>query len=109
MHLTIVGAAEAHLLAKELAESRVGVVLVPFRSFPFEWESRRMYVASMKVQESIFMLSIRLPGPPLTDKSSVQTLLDHNVITAVGVLEAWDARNTRFYVSSLQLHAVALG
>lgn len=25
-------------------------------------------------------------------------LLDHGVSVALGVLEAWDARNTRFYV-----------
>jgi hypothetical protein len=39
---TIVGAREAHLLAKELGNARVGVILVPFRPYPTNWESRRM-------------------------------------------------------------------
>lgn len=42
LRLTIAGAAEAHLLAEELGEAGVGVVLSPSRSFPYEWEDRRM-------------------------------------------------------------------
>lgn len=46
MQLTITGATEAHLIARELGEARVGVVLTPSRSFPSVWEERRMYVYS---------------------------------------------------------------
>lgn len=40
--MTLAGATEAHLLAKEIGEAGVGVILVPVRPFPFAWESRRM-------------------------------------------------------------------
>jgi hypothetical protein len=40
--LTITGATEAHLLAPELAEAGVGVVLTPPRPFPESWQRRRM-------------------------------------------------------------------
>lgn len=45
MKLTITGGAEAHLLAKELAEAHIGVILSPSRPFPYVWEDRRMYDA----------------------------------------------------------------
>ncbi len=41
--LTITGATEAHILAKELGEADVGVVVSPSRPFPTLWEDRRMY------------------------------------------------------------------
>lgn len=40
--MTIAGAAEAHLLAKELSKASVGVILTPARPFPYAWEYRRM-------------------------------------------------------------------
>jgi hypothetical protein len=42
MRMTITGASEAHLLAKELADAHVGVILNPARPFPATWERRRM-------------------------------------------------------------------
>lgn len=45
IRLTLSGATEAHLLAKEIAEAGVGVVLVPVRPFPFVWETRRVCVS----------------------------------------------------------------
>lgn len=42
IHLTITGATEAHLLAKELGDANIGVILIPSRPFPEVWESRRM-------------------------------------------------------------------
>ena len=44
MRLTITGGAEAHLLAKELAAAKVGVILTPSRlgPFPSVWEGRRL-------------------------------------------------------------------
>jgi hypothetical protein len=42
MKMTITGAAEAYMLAKELSESGVGVILNPARPYPYVWEGRRM-------------------------------------------------------------------
>jgi hypothetical protein len=42
MRMTFLGGAEAHLLARELVGARVGVVLTPPRTFPSNWEQRRM-------------------------------------------------------------------
>ncbi len=36
------GASEAHLLAKEISDAGVGVVVSPSRSYPGSWENRRM-------------------------------------------------------------------
>ena len=44
LKFTIIGGSEAHLLAKELGEANVGVILSPARPFPNYWEERRMYV-----------------------------------------------------------------
>jgi len=79
IQLTISGASEAHLLARELGEANIGIILNPVRPFPTVWEARRI-----------------LPGPPLTAETSISTLLAHNVTVGVGVLESWEARNTRF-------------
>lgn len=42
IRMTISGATEAHLLAKELGEAGVGVVFVGARPYPLFWERRRM-------------------------------------------------------------------
>lgn len=44
LKLTVVGAAEAHLLAHELGQAGIGVILVPSRSFPTMWQQKEMYV-----------------------------------------------------------------
>lgn len=41
MKLTITGASEAHLIAAEIAEAGVGLILDP-RPFPAQWEGRKM-------------------------------------------------------------------
>lgn len=73
------GATEAHLLAKELSEAEVGVLITRPRPFPSFWETRRI-----------------LPGVPLSESNAVATLLAHNVTVAIGVHEGWMARNTRW-------------
>jgi len=88
--LTIFGGSEAHLLAKELSDAKVGVILNPVRSFPYTWEDRRI-----------------LPGPPLSEESAIHKLLKHNVTVGLGVtgiqlsaeISTWAARNARFEVS----------
>ncbi|KAI9569587.1 composite domain of metallo-dependent hydrolase [Boletus coccyginus] len=77
--LTVAGAAEAHLLAKNLGEANVGVIVTPSRPFPETWEKQRI-----------------LPGPPLTQDSAITTLLGHDVKVGIGIIEQWSARNTRF-------------
>ena len=42
LKVTIAGGREAHLLAQELGEAGVGVLLTQPRPFPKEWEARRM-------------------------------------------------------------------
>ncbi|RDX49485.1 composite domain of metallo-dependent hydrolase [Lentinus brumalis] len=89
LKFTIIGGAEAHILAKELGDANIGVILSPARPFPNSWEERRI-----------------LPGPPLTEKSAVSTLLDHNVTVGLGIAsEGWDARNARFDVAWAALDA----
>ena len=42
LRFTFVGAMEAHLLARELGEAGVGVILTMPRPLPMFWDSRRM-------------------------------------------------------------------
>ncbi|KAJ7056558.1 hypothetical protein C8F01DRAFT_1233681 [Mycena amicta] len=87
LKMTLVGAAEAHLLAAEVAAAGVGVILVPPRSFPYTWEQRRI-----------------LAGPPLTKQSSAAYLAAHGVVVGLGPqgvqgresLSTWAVRNLRF-------------
>ncbi|TDL19418.1 carbohydrate esterase family 9 protein [Rickenella mellea] len=88
--MTLSGATEAHLLAKEIGEAKVGVIVNPVRPFPYTWERRRI-----------------LPGPPLSPKSAIAHLLSHNVTVGVGVMgvsgsteiSTWSVRNTRFDIA----------
>lgn len=45
LKMTFIGAAEAHLIADEIAMAGVSVILVPVRPFPETWDKRRMYVS----------------------------------------------------------------
>ncbi|CAK5272162.1 unnamed protein product [Mycena citricolor] len=78
--LTITGATEAHLLAKELGAAGVGIILNP-RPFPGLWEQRRV-----------------LAGPPLTHRSAIATLVSHNVTVGISTLEPALARGIPFDV-----------
>ncbi|KAF8590883.1 composite domain of metallo-dependent hydrolase [Ramaria rubella] len=79
MKMTFVGAAEAHLLAGEISQAGVGVVLIQSRPFPAKWQQRHS-----------------LSGPPLSEESAIAKLLAHGVTVGIGILESWNARNTRF-------------
>ncbi|KIM80183.1 hypothetical protein PILCRDRAFT_73396 [Piloderma croceum F 1598] len=79
LRLTFAGAAEAHLLAQEISDAGVSVILTPSRPFPYTWDQRRI-----------------LPGPPLSYDSAVTTLLAKDVNVAIGVVDEYTARNTRF-------------
>ncbi|KAJ7154783.1 carbohydrate esterase family 9 protein [Mycena filopes] len=78
IRLTLAGATEAHLLAKEIGEAGVGVI-VQQRPFPSTWQERRI-----------------LPGPPLTQSSTIAALVAHNVTVGIAAGEVATVRNTRF-------------
>ncbi|TFK48234.1 composite domain of metallo-dependent hydrolase [Heliocybe sulcata] len=85
--LTIMGASEAHLLASELADAGVGVIVAPVRPQPYEWERRRV-----------------LPGPPLTKDDLIGTLFKAGVTVGIApqgvsgerMMSTWAVRNARF-------------
>ncbi|KAF8662710.1 hypothetical protein AX16_001152 [Volvariella volvacea WC 439] len=87
LQLTFAGATESHLIAKEIASAGVSVILTS-RPFPAYWSQRRI-----------------LPGPPLTQESIVTTLLAAGVNVAIGVVNEYDARNTRFDLGWLALES----
>ncbi|KAF7318200.1 Carbohydrate esterase family 9 protein [Mycena chlorophos] len=78
MRLVISGATEAHLLAEELGKENIGV-LVRQRPYPSSWEKRRV-----------------LPGPPISAKTAISTLLEHNVTVGLMSDDPSLVRNLRF-------------
>ncbi|KAH8822344.1 carbohydrate esterase family 9 protein [Flagelloscypha sp. PMI_526] len=88
MRMVISGGEEAHLLARQLAEAGVGVIVSPVRSLGRKWETRRI-----------------LPGVPLTNETVITKLLNHNVTVGIGVKENWMARNLRFEIGYAAVQA----
>ncbi|KAG9118853.1 hypothetical protein FRC07_006429, partial [Ceratobasidium sp. 392] len=82
LRLTFAGAAEAHLIAREIADAGVGVIVIPTRPFPASWDQKRI-----------------IPGPPLSKDSLISVLVKAGVTVGVGVVEAWEARNARFDIA----------
>ncbi|KAL0944853.1 carbohydrate esterase family 9 protein [Colletotrichum truncatum] len=76
LRLVIIGGAEAHLVADQLAAAGVGVVLAPLQSYAISWDQRRA-----------------LTGAPLTNGTSIDVLLSAGVITALGLEEDWLVRD----------------
>lgn len=79
LRLTFAGATEAHILAHEIAKAGVSVIVTQSKPFPTTWEQRRI-----------------LAGPPITQESLVSALLKAGVNVAIGVVDEYNARNTRF-------------
>ncbi|KAM5353892.1 hypothetical protein ACJ41O_000542 [Fusarium nematophilum] len=77
--LAIIGGAESHLVAKELEEARVGVILSPLQSTGESWDSRRV-----------------LTGAPLTNGTVIDALVDAGVLAAIGLHEDWELRDLGF-------------
>ncbi|KAJ3568393.1 hypothetical protein NP233_g5742 [Leucocoprinus birnbaumii] len=88
LRLTITGATEAHLLAKEIAEAGVGVILAPSRPLPKTWEKRRI-----------------APGPPVTNETALSHLLRHNVTVGIGSEHVWSTRNLVFDLAWASIEA----
>ena len=42
LKLTFYGASEAHIIAQEIADANIGVIIAPSRPYPYAWEDRRM-------------------------------------------------------------------
>lgn len=76
LRLAIIGGAEAHLLAKELAEAGVGVIVAPAQSTGDVWDARRT-----------------LSGAPLTNGTTLDQLISAGVTTAIGLQEDWMVRD----------------
>ncbi|KAJ6469481.1 hypothetical protein C8R45DRAFT_432289 [Mycena sanguinolenta] len=87
MQLTIAGATEAHLLAKEIAAAGVGV-LIEQRPYPSRWEQKRL-----------------LAGPPVTPSSAIATLVAYNVTVGIMVGDSSQVRNTRFDMAWAELES----
>ncbi|KAI9000710.1 composite domain of metallo-dependent hydrolase [Trametes punicea] len=81
MRMVFSRATEAHLLAEEISNAGISVILRPPRQFPWSWDDRRI-----------------LPGPPLTNDTALATLLKHGVTVGLGSWEAWHTQATRFDV-----------
>ncbi|KAI1082504.1 amidohydrolase [Whalleya microplaca] len=76
LSLVIIGGAESHILAAELAAADVGVVLSPFLSYRSTWDQRRA-----------------LTGAPLTNGTAVDALVAAGVRVAIGIEEDWLVRD----------------
>ncbi|KAH0421556.1 carbohydrate esterase family 9 protein [Colletotrichum camelliae] len=76
LRLAVVGGAEAHLVAKQLASAGVGVILAPSQSFAISWDQRRA-----------------LTGAPLTNRTAIDVLVNAGVLTAIGLEEDWLIRD----------------
>jgi len=72
LRFLVVGGAESHLVAGELAAAGVGVVLAPLLSYRMTWDQRRA-----------------LTGAPLTNGTAVDVLVAAGVKVAIGVEEDW--------------------
>ncbi|SMQ46056.1 unnamed protein product [Zymoseptoria tritici ST99CH_1A5] len=76
LRLVLLGAAESHLLAEELAAAKVGVFLAPLFSYATTWDQRRA-----------------LTGAPLTNGTAIDVLHAAGVKVAIGVDEDWESRD----------------
>lgn len=74
--LVIIGGAESHLVADEIAAANVGVVLSPLFSYRTKWDQRRA-----------------LTGAPLSNGTAIDKLVDAGVVAAIGLEEDWLIRD----------------
>jgi imidazolonepropionase-like amidohydrolase len=76
LRLVIIGGAESHLIASELANANISVVLAPLLPHSQTWDQRRS-----------------LTGAPLTNGTTINYLIDAGVLTAISVEETWETRD----------------
>ncbi|KAG6854875.1 hypothetical protein C0991_012065 [Blastosporella zonata] len=100
MRMVFSGASEAHLLAKEIGEQS------------------ELWLAESDFNILTDQEKRSLPGPPLTNDTTLVKLLHHGVTVGLGVRESWEARNARFdiqwavlesngRISEREMHALA--
>ncbi|KAF9646963.1 hypothetical protein BDM02DRAFT_2841164 [Thelephora ganbajun] len=77
--LVFSGASESHLLAENIANANVGVILTSPRPYPATWDSRRI-----------------LPGPPISSETTITKLQGAGVLVGIGVTTPDFAKNARF-------------
>jgi hypothetical protein len=76
LRLIIIGGAESHLVASELAHANVSIVLAPLLPHAQTWDQRRC-----------------LTGAPLTNGTTINHLVAAGVLTAISVEEVWETRD----------------
>ncbi|KAF2644518.1 amidohydrolase [Massarina eburnea CBS 473.64] len=76
LRLVIIGGAESHLVATELASAEIPVVLAPLLPHSQTWDQKRT-----------------LTGAPLTNGTTINVLLDAGVLVAISVEELWETRD----------------
>ncbi|THV08381.1 composite domain of metallo-dependent hydrolase [Dendrothele bispora CBS 962.96] len=82
MRMVFAGATEAHIVAKEIGEARVGVILTSLQPYPTTWDQRRI-----------------LAGPPITNDTNLSVLLRHGVSVGLGTEQPQLVGDTRFLLS----------
>lgn len=76
IRLIIIGGAESHLLAPQLAASNTSVLLAPLLPYSESWDQRRS-----------------LTGAPLTNGTAIDILHAAGVKVAIGTKEDWETRD----------------
>lgn len=76
LRLVILGGAESHIVAQELAEADIGVVMAPPFPYATLWDQRRS-----------------LTGAPLTNGTGIDVLHAAGVKVAIGTSEDWETRD----------------
>lgn len=76
LRLVLVGGAEAHILANELAEANIAVVLAPLLPHAQSWDQKRS-----------------LTGAPITNGTTINYLLDAGVLVGISTEEVWETRD----------------
>ncbi|CAK5278622.1 unnamed protein product [Mycena citricolor] len=84
--MAFTGAFEAHLLATDITQAGVSVVIAPRKPFPATFEMRRS-----------------IPGSPLTQDSSFTILLKHGVNVGIGIEQV----NSAGVIYRATMHAMA--
>lgn len=89
MRMVFSGATEAHLLAPEISNSGVGIILNSLKPYPTTWDGRRI-----------------LAGPPVTNDTTLSTLLKHGVTVGMGMKGPQMAQIMRFDLASIAFQAL---
>ncbi|KAF1978817.1 hypothetical protein BU23DRAFT_524354 [Bimuria novae-zelandiae CBS 107.79] len=76
LRIVLIGAAEAHIVAAELAAASVPVILAPLQPHQGSWDQKRC-----------------LTGAPLTNGTTINYLLDAGILVGISVEETWETRD----------------